>query len=101
MYRPGAAFRELSAGSPVVALPALARPHLEWLSRQVGETVNLVTRTGRDIRFVESVEGAEVLRIGSRVGVVLPAHRTSGGKVLLADLSRTELEAVYPHYPAG
>jgi IclR family acetate operon transcriptional repressor len=101
MYRPGAAFRELSAGSPVVALPALARPHLEWLAQQVGETVNLVTRTGTDTRFVESVEGTEVLRVGSRVGVVLPAHRTSGGKVLLADLSRSELEAVYPQHPAG
>lgn len=100
-YWPGAAFLELQTDGPVVALPVLARPHLEWLSHQVGETVNLVTRTGANIRFVESVESTEVLRVGSRVGVVLPAHRTSGGKVLLADLSRTELEAVYPQHPAG
>lgn len=101
MYRPGPAFREMGAGGPVVALPLLARPHLEWLSHQVGETVNLMTRKGATVRFVESVEGTEVLRVGSRVGVTLPAYRTSGGKVLLADLNRADIEQLHPQFVPG
>ncbi|WP_246258151.1 IclR family transcriptional regulator [Amycolatopsis anabasis] len=68
-----------------------ARPHLRWLNKQVGETVHLMVRTGREVRFLDSIEGAQALRVGSRIGVTLPAHLTSGGKALLADLPPAEL----------
>lgn len=98
-YHPGPAFRDLGSGVPAVALPGLARPHMQRLSEQVGETVNLMTRDGTSVRFVESIEGTEVLRVGSRVGVRLPAHLTSGGKVLLAELSRAEIDQLYAAVP--
>lgn len=73
----------------------LAHPHLLRLNRQTGETVHLMVRIGTDVRFLDSVEGTQALRVGSRAGVTLPAHRTSGGKALLAELSGSELEALY------
>src|SRR5207244_6929023 len=36
------------------------------------------------------------LRVGSRTGVVLPAHATSVGKAVLAELPRERLHELYP-----
>jgi len=95
-YKPGPAFAGLGLAGRAISLTATARPHLHWLSSQVHETVNLMTLSGDDIRFTDSAEGRQVLRVGSRTGVVLPAHRTSGGKVLLAELRRSELMERHP-----
>jgi DNA-binding IclR family transcriptional regulator len=46
--------------------------------------------------FLASIESDQVLRVGSRVGTRLPAHRTSGGKALLAALSPEELAGRFP-----
>ncbi len=53
-------------------------------------------RTGDTARFVASVESRQALRVGSREGMVFPAHRTTAGLLLLAELSDEELAEVYP-----
>lgn len=73
----------------------LSRPHMDALSTLCGETVNLAIRVGTQIRFLSSVESAEVLRIGDRQGHVLPAEWTAGGRILLADLSADALKRLY------
>lgn len=98
-YRPGPALRESDPGVAAITLPGLARPHMQRLAEQVGETVHLLTRHLTSVRFVESVECTAALRVGSRVGASLPAHRTSGGKVLLAELSRKEVDELYADVP--
>ncbi|WP_223190912.1 IclR family transcriptional regulator [Nonomuraea terrae] len=60
------------------------------------ESVNLAVRTGDTVRFIASVECFQSLRVGSREGMVFPAHRTTAGLLLLAELTDEELEAVYP-----
>ena len=52
---------------------------------KLGETCHLMVLEGNGVRFIDSVEGKHVLRVGSRVGRLLPANRTSGGKALLAE----------------
>jgi DNA-binding IclR family transcriptional regulator len=97
VYRPGPALSPL--GDAAVAPPDLvtaAHPHLRALARQVGETVHLMVLQGNGARFVDGVEGAQTLRVGSRIGMLLPAHTTSGGKALLAELPEEELRALYP-----
>ena len=47
------------------------------------------------MRFVDSVEGAQALRIESRIGVVWSGHLSSGGKALLAALSAHEIHSLY------
>lgn len=66
------------------------------LSARTRETVNLIALQGTDAAFVESVESQTPLRVTSRLGAVMPAHCVSGGKVLLAQLSREDLEKLYP-----
>jgi DNA-binding IclR family transcriptional regulator len=52
---------------------------------------------GNGVRFVDGVEGSRSLRCGTRIGVLMPAHVTSGGKALLAGLPDDDLRRLYPH----
>ncbi|MFC0527722.1 IclR family transcriptional regulator [Phytohabitans kaempferiae] len=96
-YRPGPVFADLGlAGRPGRDLRSVVRPHLEALCAELQETVHLVVLQGTAARFVDGAEATHGLRVGSRAGMSLPAHSTSGGKVLLAQLSPAELTALYP-----
>jgi DNA-binding IclR family transcriptional regulator len=97
-YRAGPVL-ELAAQSPSFnsALRASALPHLRRLVDLLGESANLAFRTGDTVRFLACVETDKMLRVGSREGMVFPAHRTTVGLVTLAHLSREELEGVYDH----
>jgi IclR family acetate operon transcriptional repressor len=75
---------------------AVARPLMEQLVGELGETVHLSERHGRDVVFLDAVESPKALRVGARTGMTLPAHCTAAGKVLLADLTREELRELYP-----
>ena len=72
-----------------------ARPFIEELVREVGETVHLVMLNGTQVLFTDCVEGNRALRAGSRVGTRLPAHCTAGGKVLLAELPADRIRELY------
>ncbi|ALV45255.1 IclR family transcriptional regulator [Arthrobacter alpinus] len=67
-------------------LRQLAQPHMELLSSQLNETVNLMVRVGTKVRFLSTAEGSNALRVGDRQGSVMPAHKASGGKAILAEL---------------
>ena len=88
---------ELAAHSQsrVSSLRAAALPHLVKLADLLDETVNLAIRTGDTTRFIASVECRQALRVGSREGMVFPAHRTTAGLLLLAELPEPELDEVY------
>ncbi|WP_418888819.1 IclR family transcriptional regulator domain-containing protein [Paeniglutamicibacter quisquiliarum] len=76
-------------------LVAQVRPRLKQLAAAVGETVNLVERVGTSSRFLFSVEGPQLLRIGNRAGTVLPTHTSSGGQAALALLSASAVAQLY------
>jgi DNA-binding IclR family transcriptional regulator len=67
-----------------------ARPHMEALSAAVGETVHLLALRGRDVVFVDSVEGSDPLRVATRTGAVISAYLTAGGRALLAELPQED-----------
>ena len=73
----------------------ISRPHMESLSTSTGETINLLIRIGSQVRFLCSAEADSMLRVGDRQGQVLPAERTAGGRILLAELPRQTLEQLY------
>lgn len=75
---------------------ARARPVLEQLNAQLRETVHLGRLDGSEVHFLEAVESTQALRVGSRLGWSMPAHCTSTGKALLAQLSTQELSRRYP-----
>jgi DNA-binding IclR family transcriptional regulator len=96
-YRPGPAFEHIVRTGPSTQdLRALLHRHLEWLHRELGETCHLMVLEGNGVRFIDCVEAEHFLRIGSQLGMLLPAHSTSGGKALLAELSTDQLTALYP-----
>lgn len=96
VYRPGPRLLALAAGPVTPDLVTLAHPHLRELCRLAAETVHLMVLEGNGTRFLDGVEGTQALRIGSRSGMLLPAHTTSGGKALLAELPPAALTALYP-----
>lgn len=95
-YRVGPVL-ELAAHSRSAAsrLRAAALPHLRRLVDLLDESANLSVRTGDTVRFIASVESSQSLRVGSREGMVFPAHRTSAGLLLLAELPRDQVDALY------
>lgn len=98
VYRAGPVL-ELAAHSQsrVSVLRAAALPHLRRLADVLGETANLAIRVGDTVRFIASAESQQALRVSSREGMVFPAHRTTAGLLLLAELTEAELSQVYAH----
>jgi IclR family transcriptional regulator, acetate operon repressor len=95
-YRPGPAFSlEEHQGLGTGLLRESATPHLEALASRTGESVNLVVRVGEFVHFIASWESTKPLRVGSREGMTFPAHLTSGGLVLLSQLTDAELVDLY------
>lgn len=95
-YRPGPALYRLGLSARTdYELVEAARAPMLHLNEAVGETVHLMVRTGVQVRFLHSVEGAHALRVSSRAGALLPAHLASGGKALLAELTEGELGELY------
>ena len=77
-------------------LRSQARPHLEQLNADLNETVHLAVLRGRDVLYVDGIESTKALRVISRAGTIHPAHCTSAGKALLAQLHRPVLLDLYP-----
>src|SRR5262247_4927204 len=61
-----------------------ARPALEWLRAETGESVQLFVRDGDERVCVESLEAPHELRTIVPVGARLPLDRGSGGRALTA-----------------
>jgi IclR family acetate operon transcriptional repressor len=78
----------------------VAASHMEALSREIHETVNLQVRSGTKLRFLWCCEGDRVLRIISRIGAVMPAAKSAGGRVLLAGLPDETVVRLY-HGPVA
>ena len=98
-YRPGPFLTGAGAAPP--ALGWAAHPLLVECGEAFGETVSLMVLEGNAVKFTDCAEGLRPLRVGSRVGMLLPAHVTAGGKVLLADLPRERVVALYPRGAAA
>ncbi|MGO2110442.1 MAG: IclR family transcriptional regulator [Pseudoclavibacter sp.] len=96
-YRAGPKLVELGVRSTdSFDLRDAAERHLRRLAGHLGETVNLMVLVGGSIRFVAGYESNQKVRTHVLTGTLLPAYATSGGKVLLAELSPDRLRELYP-----
>lgn len=92
-YRPGPVLHELGlAAINRMDVRQVLRPALEKLWARSGETVSLGVLEGRQIRFVDGIEGTRTVRVGDRTGVLIPAHCTAAGKAIMAALSEVEFD---------
>ena len=76
-----------------LTLPELAEPHLERLSAQVRESSSVAVLDEDHVVYVARVATSRIMAVTITVGTRLPAHATSMGRVLLADLDDDELLA--------
>jgi IclR family transcriptional regulator, KDG regulon repressor len=98
-YRLGLALFEL--GNAYIAQINLIPAFRECAHRMVeecAETVKLVVLDGRDVVYLATQEGPQSVRLVALVGTRLPAHVTAVGKVLLAQLTDSELTRRYANY---
>lgn len=68
-------------------LGALARPFLEELAAQTGDTVHLGTVEGTQVFYLEKVPGTKGLEMRSRAGQRMPLASTGVGKALMLGFS--------------
>ncbi len=73
-----------------------AAPIMRSLSEQLRETIHVGMLDGANVHFVAAVEGPAAVRVASRLGRTMPAHCTSTGKVMLAQLAEAELSQLFP-----
>ncbi len=90
LYRPGPeSFRlaaALSQAAPTAQFPACARPLLEVLAEETGETVMLSVISDRltESIYLEVIESASPLRFSMRAGNRRPLFSVASGKAMLA-----------------
>ena len=70
----------------------MARPYMEALSRELGETIDLSVLQGKTAVFVDQVAGTHRLRTISAIGERFPLHCTANGKALMATLPEDKVE---------
>jgi IclR family transcriptional regulator, pca regulon regulatory protein len=75
-------------------LAALAQGEMEALVEQTHESCSAAVLDGFEIVYVVRVPTQRIMAISLGLGSRLPAHATSMGRVLLADLGEPDLEAL-------
>lgn len=92
LYHPGLKVLQLGfTAINSIEIRQAARPYLERLSQEVGQTVSLAVLNGFHTIYVDRIRNQAIVGVVLGVGSSLPAHCTSLGKILLADLPGGEL----------
>jgi IclR family acetate operon transcriptional repressor len=73
---------------------ASARPHMQALVEQCGETVNLGVIDDGEAVFISQVESREMMRMIVRLGSRSPIHASGVGKALLANMPEQRLARI-------
>ncbi|HLS51734.1 MAG TPA: IclR family transcriptional regulator [Burkholderiaceae bacterium] len=97
-FQPGTAVLKLGFKylAPL-ALTQLGYPVLNTLCQQTDYASNLVVRDHTDIVYILRASPPTIFSGSVHVGTRLPAHATVLGRVLLSQLSETELHELYPN----
>ncbi|MBW7884989.1 MAG: IclR family transcriptional regulator [Caldilineaceae bacterium] len=72
----------------------LARPWLEEMATQTGETVNLTARFDDSVIQLDHVDSPNMLRVSYPSGERFPLHASASGKLFLAFLSSDERQRI-------
>lgn len=72
----------------------VARPWLEAIADETGETVNLTTRVADSVMQLDHVESRNMLRVTYPEGERFPMHASASGKLFLSWLPSSERERI-------
>ncbi len=87
------------------SLAPLARPYIDALSRETGETIHLAQLDRGQVLYVDKRNAARAIEMFAQAGKVGPAYCTGVGKAMLAYLDKDGLEdalkaqSYYRHTP--
>ncbi len=96
-FRLGARLAQLGAAfGSQLDLVREATPLVERIAARCEETVNLAILDGTHVIYLVKVDSIHPIRMVSAVGRRLPAHCTSLGKAMLADLPLEQFRELYP-----
>lgn len=73
-----------------------AKPALQELSRECGETVDLSLLDGDKLVFVDQIAGSQRLKAESGVGLAFALHSSAPGKAMLAAMNQRDLDNLRP-----
>jgi len=93
-YRLGTKILELAATMSRRPLRDVARPYLERIARETGETVILCGLREHEGICLEKVDGHHALRVSYELGDTYPLHASATGKAIYAHLSPKEWKAI-------
>lgn len=93
-YRLGLGMTRFALEGPLALdLGALAKPHLEALAQQTGETTYITAIEGDTVYYTAKVDSPEPVRYMAQVGARRPLHAIASGKLALALMSDAEVRA--------
>lgn len=99
-YRVGpATFRLGFTALERIPLRAIARPYMQQLNRETGETIHLGTLENGEVVYVEKVEARHRVRMHSSIGGIAGLHSTGVGKAILAFLPEAQQDRLLADYP--
>lgn len=99
-YRPGLKVLELGfTALSSLGIRDAARPFLEQLSRETGETVSLSLLDGLEVVYIDRVRNKSIVGVVLELGSRIPANCASMGKAMLAHLSAEDLAALLEATP--
>lgn len=94
-YAPGLRLVRLAhAAWQTTSLAPVARPYLEALSAEVGETIHLAQLDGGSVLYVDKINALDPLQMYSQAGKVAPCYCTGVGKAMIAFLPEDQLEPI-------
>ncbi len=79
-----------------IDIQGAAMPVMRRLGETLRETIHVGMLDSAAVRFIAAVEGPAAVRVASRLGRTMPAHCTSTGKAMLAQLPESELHQLFP-----
>ena len=71
-----------------------AKPYLDRLQRELGETVFFCALDDGQVLYLEKIESQQSVRTACMVGSRAPVHCTAVGKAMLAELTQAEVNDI-------
>ena len=77
----------------------IARPHLQKLADELGETIYLSSLNGSEIVYLDEIQKFKYMTFGSRLGSTTSAFYTAMGRLMLSQLNQEQFEGLLVDHP--
>lgn len=82
-----------NAARPIPTFKDIARPYMEAVAEELGESVGLMARSGDFQTVIDGVEAPGHYGLRVKIGHVVPLHMSSGSRAILSSLDDEDIQA--------